>query len=64
MSKVAEIAYGWFERIIEPCDAQSAWYADIFQPSLLSLLKRQSSECMLSLVSVTYALHIPVQKSA
>lgn len=24
MSKVSEIAYGWFERIIEPCDAQNA----------------------------------------
>ena len=39
MSKVAEIAYGWFERIIEPCDAQNAWYADIFDPSLLLLLQ-------------------------
>jgi hypothetical protein len=35
MSKVAEIAYGWFERIIEPYDAQNAWYADILGPSLL-----------------------------
>jgi hypothetical protein len=66
MSKVAEIAYGWFELIIEPCDAQNAWYADIFDASLLSLLqlKRRSSECMLSQVRVTYALHIPVRKSA
>lgn len=24
MSKVAEIAYGWFERITEPCDAQNS----------------------------------------
>lgn len=24
MSKVAEFAYGWFERIIESCDAQNS----------------------------------------
>ena len=49
MSKFAEIAYGWFERIIELYYAQNVWYADIFEPSLLLLLqlKRQSSECML-----------------
>jgi len=56
MSKFAEIADGWFERMIEPCDAQN----DIFEPSLLLLLqlKRQNSECMLSQVRVTCGLHV------
>jgi hypothetical protein len=61
MSEAAKIAYDWFERIIDPCDAQNSWYAEeppIRRIVVAATVKRQSSSCMLSQVRVMYALHM------